>query len=313
MNYGYGSPEYSPYGYTYLGPTAVPSDAMYVGMVDRDTGVVWYLCFDPCYGGRIALVDSSEVPFSKYIATRVYEAYDGPYVGAQGLRLGIRNGHLVYDQSPGSEGSPPWAFDLSGNRRLWLYLYPTNHDNPNTWDHLAYDGIPWFFFGLTDRDTGTVYYVVLDHDTGRVGLQQQANVPGPIQSRIHVYPAFQGPGIGQEGIQLGVRGGHMLWEISTKQFVLLQALGFESLGGLTEAALFGGTLLDGQAGVAQQLPDHVTYSVISPIINECPDGPGSYDTPIMVLVTDDDEIILSDDDTIEQPDDAITPDPFIPA
>lgn len=289
-------------GFTYLGPPQIPPEASWVGMTDRDTGVIWYLCFDPCYAGRIALVSADEIPFTKLIVTRVYAPYDGPYIINEGLRLGVRNGHLLFDTQVGSGAAPPWAFDLSGSHNLWLQLYPRSLDNPNTWDHLAYDGIPWFFFGLTDRDTQQVWYVVLDHTSGRIGLLDALNVPGPIRSRVHVYRGFQGPGIGTTGLQLGVRGGRMLFEGSTKQFTLLPSMAFDSWGQVGQAALFAGALVNGQFGIADQLPDHVSYSVVNPVTNECPGGPQSIDSPRVVLVTDEDWIILSDDDEIQIPD-----------
>lgn len=294
-------PFWTNYGYYDLGPPQVPPAALWVGMTDRATNSVWYLGFDPCFDGRICLVDASEIPLTKNIVTVVHGPYDGPYVGQYGLRLGVRNGHLLYDSQVGNGASLPAAFDLSGNQQLWLQLHATSVDNPNFWDHLAYDGVPWFFFGLTDQADGSVWYVALDRQTQHVCLLDSLHIPNVIRARTHVYGPLEGPGIGTSGWTLRLRGGHVLAHIGTKQFTLIPAMAFDSWGATTPAALFAGATVTGPFGIADQPPDHVAYSVVVPVTNECPGGPGEIESPEFLLTTDDGEIILSDGGLAQTP------------
>lgn len=302
-----------PSGYRDLGPNQVPPDALWVGMTDRDTGAVWYMGFDPCFDGRICLVSEDEIPYSKSLVTRVYGPYDGPYIGAYGLRLGIRDGHLVFDQIRGSGGALPAAFDKAGNHQLWLQLYAVAHSNPNNWDHLAYDGAPSVFFGLTDQEpyliltdeegnwltteTGAllveplpkVRYIALDHNSGHIIILDNLNVPNVVRSRIKVYPPFDGPPIGTSALRFFLRNGRIGAEIGPEQAVLIPTMAYDSHGDLSQAALFAGANINGQFGIADQPPDHVAYSVVNPIINECTGGPSELEE---FLVDEDGEISL---------------------
>lgn len=285
------------YGYTYLGPKSIPPLAPITGMTDRVTGAVWYLTFDPCNGCRLALVPYTSLNLTQLIVTRVFGPYDGPFINSNALRLGVSSGRLVVDHVQMDAGPGPWAFDLSGNKMLWMQLIGVARDNPNAFDHLAYDGVPWLFFGLTDKATGQVYYVGLDHETSRIALFSTlpAVIPNTVITRIHVYPANQGPGIGTSSLILGVRNGRLIASIGTKQFVLLTSNAFDSSGIVTQAAQFAGANVDGPFGIADQPPDHLAYSLVNPIINECPGGVLAEDE-IFVLSNDDGSIILSSDD-----------------
>lgn len=285
------------YGYANLGPTQVPPDAIYVGMTDRSTGAVWYLAFDPCNGGRICLVGESYLSVTKVLVTRVYGPYDGPFIMNEGLRLGVRDGHLVFDILPGNSGSPPWAFDLSGNHFLFNFLVPVSQDNPNTWDHLAYDGSPSLFCALTDRDTGTRWFVTLDHDTDRIKLMTGlGNQHSQIRPWVKLYTdPFDGPAIDESGVILGVRGGHLLFDEEARDKVLFSTMAFDSYGAVNRAAQFYVQTLDGQAGVADQLPDHLSYAVIDPVIDECSTAEAVDDCDF-TFIGDDDEFFIRTDD-----------------
>lgn len=283
-------PFWSYYGYSYLGPTQIPPLATLCAMTDRTTGAVWYLCFDPCSDCRLALVSQDEIPFSLVFTTRVYGPYDGPFINANNLRIGVNNGRLVADPSPGDSGGGPWAFDLAGNKSLWMQLVGRAYTNPNAFDHLAYESVPYMFFGLTDNTTGTVWYVMLDHSTDRIKITDTLplGIPNAIVARTHVYPKFQGPGFGTSGLMFGMNNGRLVANVGTKQFVLLPTEAFDSIGSLWQAALFMGATVNLQAGIADQAPDHVAYNVVDPTINECPGG-------LTVVLSDDEDNPLFDD------------------
>lgn len=110
-------------------------------MTDRTTGAVWYLCFDPTNGNRLALVDT--LPRSRLLTVRTFAPYDGPYVGDFGLRMGVDqvNGstHVVFDTNARWDASAgPFGFASDGTRQIYAQLGATSIDNPNGWDHLAY-------------------------------------------------------------------------------------------------------------------------------------------------------------------------------
>lgn len=280
------------YGYAYLGPIQIPPLATICAMTDRATNAVWYLCFDPCSDCRLALVPSNQVPFSLVFTTRVYGPYDGPFINSNGLRIGVRNARLLFEVAAGDSGGGPWAFDLAGNKSLWMQLVGRAFKNPNAFDHLAYESVPFMFFGLTDNTTGKVWYVMLDHSTQRVAITDvlPAGVPNAIKTRVHVYGKFDGPGFGTSGLVLGMNNGRMIANNGTKQFVLLPTQAFDSIGSLADAAQFTGATVNLQAGIADQAPDHVAYNVVDPAINECPAG------SLQVVLTDDENNPLFDDD-----------------
>lgn len=136
------------YGYYDLGPVQIPPWAAIVGMTDRATGKVWYLGFDPNSNDRIALVD--KLPLSTLITIRVFGPYDGPFIGSAGLRLGVRNARLVFDTFSGTAATPK-AFNLAGDRHIWMEIKARAVKNPNILDHLTYSAMP---VGILTTDFG---------------------------------------------------------------------------------------------------------------------------------------------------------------
>lgn len=283
------------YGYSYLGPIQVPPLSSMVAMTDRVTGAVWYLAFDPCQNGRICLLSQSEVPLSTILTVRPYAPYDGPFIGPNGLKLGVSNAHLLFDTAPGDSGGGPFAFDKSGNKQLWMQLAGLAYKNPNQIDHLTYQGVPWFFFGLTDTVTGLVWYVSMDPSTKRIKLIDSLppTLNANVITRIRVYPAFQGPGFGTSGLGLTLTNGHLIANAGTKQFVLIPTLAFQDNSDISQAALFMGANVNGPFGIEDILPDHVAYNIVDPTIDEC-SGQGDS---LLVLTDEFDNPLFSDDGT----------------
>lgn len=67
-----------------------------------------------------------------------------------------------------------------------------------------------FTFGMTDRDDGSVWFVVADPATERLKLTTEQ----PYENRIepHIHSPFGGPMVGDTGLRIFVRGGLLGFE-----------------------------------------------------------------------------------------------------
>lgn len=133
---------YNPFGYYNLGPVQIPPPLPVVGMTDRTTGKVWYLVYDTT-GARMALTDTAPTA----APLRVYGAWDGPYIGSYGLRLGVdqvtfrgvTGTHLVFDAIDAhNAGNCPIAVPLNSTS-VYAVLEALNSANPNAYDRLQYE------------------------------------------------------------------------------------------------------------------------------------------------------------------------------
>lgn len=114
MDQAFLDPEFSVHrwwtlGFWNLGPTHIPPIPPVAGMTDRaGTGEVWYLFWD----GESHLALSSILPPACQ-DVYVFQPWDGPYLGAQGWRLGVTTAY------PGSgllpAGTPHLVVDVPGN------------------------------------------------------------------------------------------------------------------------------------------------------------------------------------------------------
>lgn len=144
MSRGDSSPYYPywPYfGYSDLGPVQIPPLPQIVGMTDRTTGKVWYLCFDPAVGDRVCLVDT--LPPGMVFRAKVYGPYDGPFIEAYGLRMGVDEvggaPHVVFDTYPGDAAGGPWGFQFTAGNTQTAEILATSLVNLNAFDHLMYE------------------------------------------------------------------------------------------------------------------------------------------------------------------------------
>lgn len=218
MSYA-GSPTYNPgfwtwwpyFGFYDFGAVQVPPLPPISGMINRSDGSTWYLCWSPDQGNRLCL--SNQIPQAYQARTKVYQPYDGPFLEAQGLRMGVANAgplgnaHVVYDQSAiGSSGAGPWGFGVNTNA-LAAQVAAVSTNARLIFDHLAYRLTvtrpvistfpPWF--AMYERGTGKIWYFgwqLQGADNRMVLTDEISNLNGP---RSKVY----GP---NETLWLGTRG-----------------------------------------------------------------------------------------------------------
>lgn len=252
------------YGFWYLGPIQVPPQAPYVGMTDRTTGEIWYLCFDPARDGRISLTNT--IPRSKSIVTRVFGPYDGPFLADYGLLMGVNNAHVVFGPALNSFGPSPYAFDLLGSRVFWGQITPLS-TLANQYNHLQYEFVPGIFVGLTDRSTGQLWYAQYQESTGHVSIATTLPpaLPNLIIGMIKIYTnPYDGPALGQGDVILGVRNGHLLWEVRGQvNGPLRPTLAFSDVGLRTPQAQFLTAHVTPPRGVADIPPDHIAFTQVS--------------------------------------------------
>ena len=115
------------WGYADLGPTAIPPRVPLFGLTDRQTGLVLYVghdsAADPSSGIHLVSYGTLKALPQQ---VKVYAAYDGPWIGNSGLRLGARNGRLVFDTFAGSgsydTAAGPYCQDFQSGRTFWQLL-----------------------------------------------------------------------------------------------------------------------------------------------------------------------------------------------
>ena len=137
-------PFFNYYGYTDLGPVAVPPQPPICAMTDRTTGVVWFLGFDPANGNRLTISTTADtLPFSKLRSYRVFGAWDGPFIESYGLRMGVDNGRVVFEPFPGMDSGPgPYGFQLRNGNTQYAQVGATAIRTPSNLDHLTYAIFP---------------------------------------------------------------------------------------------------------------------------------------------------------------------------
>jgi len=125
------------WNFWWLGPVQIPPLPARFGMTDRADGTVWYPSIS---NDGTHIVFSTAAPNSSPI--KIYAAYDGPYVGQYGLRLGINSGRVVVDVFP-NFGAGPFLQGVSSTTIAAVFFAQTLAPGvANGYDHLAFQSAP---------------------------------------------------------------------------------------------------------------------------------------------------------------------------
>lgn len=143
-NRGPYNPFWPYYGYYDLGPISVPPIPKRYGLTDRATGVVWYLGSDAAEGSRLVLFLADQLSNIDKVNSYVFGAYEGPLVWqyARAIRLGVRNGHLVWDVAdlPQDQNNytAAWARDIQSQTVVYYIQMESGYVTVQPGNHLSY-------------------------------------------------------------------------------------------------------------------------------------------------------------------------------